>query len=58
MSNFISCILNFIGGFLESTDSVGTPISLKYKGRTRHKTICGGLITIAIGLVVIAFAAS
>lgn len=37
-----------VGGFVAGFDVFGSPITLKFKGNDRYKTVMGGLITLLV----------
>ena len=46
-----SCLTRFFRSF----DLFGHPVELSYKGQSKYTTVIGGLSSIAIGMIIIAY---
>lgn len=46
-------MLGIIGEKIRGIDTFGTPIVLSYNGRTKYKTICGGVLSTVLTLLVL-----
>ncbi len=43
---------------VRSTDALGPPIQLNYKGQNKHQSLCGGCLTLCAIAIICAFASS